>query len=348
MGAFILACVLGLFGIVVLVLGVGLRRKAHDIVEYRAADIDDVYGRAPRKQTKDSKRAQEVRNIGSGHVAVGVVMLVAAGFVVMMDSWTQVPVRTVAIELSAGKPVGTLDNGIHWVAPWHNIDKEWDGSVQTDTFLDDTKKDGCQGMAVRLGNQTTACVDVSLQWRIHPSADVIELYRDYKTFANVDNNLVHRQLQHALNVAYSNYDPLAGLTATATNISDARTAQDAALAAKTADVLRPALGGGIEIRNVTIPMTHYDPATEDRLRQYQQAIADTRIAEQRGQTAVQQRQANDNLAASVASSNPGVLYQNCLDLIRDLGTKNQLKDLPPTFNCGGAQSSPVLINPKAS
>lgn len=289
----------------------------------------DPYGR--------SNRADEVPR--GAITGLGVVILAAAIIVTIFNSYTTIPVRTVGIELSFGKPVGTLNNGIHWVAPWHNIDKEWDGSVQT-LKLTESKDDAGDPVTVRLANQTTANVDVTVQWNLHPSADVLELYRRYKTFGNVEDNLVKRQLQHSLNVAFADYDPLRTI-----NGGQDKSQNIDALAAKAKAALQEAVGTGIEIGNLTIPIVHFDQATEDRLRQYQQALADTRIAEQRKATAQAQADANTILSASASTKDVGVQYQNCLDLIRDLANKGQLNNLPATFNCGGS-SSGVIVGAK--
>jgi regulator of protease activity HflC (stomatin/prohibitin superfamily) len=270
-------------------------------------------------------------------VGVGFVAIVLAAGVLFFDSFTIIPTRTVGVEVSFGKPIGAIPNGWHWVAPWASVEK-FDASVQT-LNLTTSKDDAGDPVTVRLGNQTTAQVDVSVQWNIRPDGDVVDLYKQYKSFDNVEHNLVMRQLQHALNNAFSAYDPLrainGGTDAPSQNIDD--------LAAKAKSDLQAAVGSGIQIGTLTIPIIHYDPDTENRLRAYQQALADTRIAEQRRKTAEQTKAANDVLAGSAASSNPGVQYQNCLDLIRDLAAKGQLEHLPPTFSCGSGSQTPVIV-----
>jgi regulator of protease activity HflC (stomatin/prohibitin superfamily) len=267
----------------------------------------------------------------------GVALALVSGVVVVADSYVIVPTRTVGVEVSFGKPVGVLSNGWHWVAPWHTVEN-FDASVQT-LNLTAAKDDAGDPVTVRLANQTTAQVDVSVQFNIDPNGDVVDLYKRYRSFDNVENNLIKRQLQHALNLVFAAYDPLRAINGAADtsgpNVDD--------LAAKAKTDLQAAVGTGIQIGTLTIPIVHFDGPTEDRLRAYQQALADTRIAEQRRKTAEQTKAANDTLASSTASSNPGVQYQNCLDLIRDLAGKGQLDKLPPTFNCGSGTGTPVIV-----
>ncbi len=270
-------------------------------------------------------------------VAIGMVVALLGGGVMFFDSFTIVPTRTVGVQVSFGKPVGAIPNGWHWVAPWSTVEK-FDASVQT-LNLTTAKDDAGDPVTVRLGNQTTAQVDVSVQWNIRPDGDVVDLYKQYKSFDNVEHNLVMRQLQHALNNAFSSYDPLRAINGNA----DAPSQSIDDLAGKAKTELQAAVGSGIQIGTLTIPIVHFDPDTENRLRAYQQALADTRIAEQRRKTAEQTKAANDVLAGSAASSNPGVQYQNCLDLIKDLAAKGQLDKLPPVFSCGQGGQTPVIV-----
>lgn len=254
------------------------------------------------------------------------------------SSATTVPTRSVGVVTSFGRPTGSLTNGFHLVAPWADVEK-FDASVQTLKMDGVGKGDTTPCVTVRLGNQTTACVDTSVQWNIRPDGDVVELYRRYKNFDNIETNLVERQLQHALNVAFDTYDPLAAINGVQSG--NALTLDELAANARTA--LEAGVGNGITVLSLTIPLIHYDADTENRLRSYQQALADTRIAEQRKKTAQQVADANNILSGSAATKDPGVQYQNCLNLIADLAAKGQLKDLPPTFNCGQAGSTPVIV-----
>lgn len=98
---------------------------------------------------------------------------------------------------------------------------------------------------------------------------------------------------------------------------------------------------GIVVDTLRISVVHYDDTTQAKLNGFAQALADTQITTQQKLTAEQQKLANDLLAAA-SSSDPGVMYQNCLSLVKDLAAKGQLQNLPPTFNCGGA-AGPVII-----
>jgi hypothetical protein len=252
-----------------------------------------------------------------------------------ISSATLIPTRSVGVEVQFGKPVASLTNGLHWVAPWASVEK-FDASVQT-TKLDGNDSTPC--VTVRLGNSTQACVDVVTQWNIDPNGDVIELYRSYHSFEKIEANLVLVQLQHALRDTFGTFDPLAALA----DVNAAKQPSLDELAATTKAAFAGYVGAGITVKSVTVSLVHYDGDTENRLKAYQQALADTRIATQRKATAQQVADANNILSGTAATTNPGVQYQNCLNLISDLAQKGLLKDLPPTFNCGSGAQTPVIV-----
>lgn len=265
-------------------------------------------------------------------IAGGIAWAVIVGALLLVSSATIVQTRTVGVETSFGRPLGTVNNGFHMVRPWATVER-FDTAIQT-LNLTTAKDDVGDPVTVRLGNQTTAQVDVSVQWNIDPNGDVIDLYKRFRSFDNVENNLVKRQLQHALNNAFAQYDPLRSINGT----QDATGKSVDQLAADARAELQRSVGSGIQIGTLTIPIVHFDGATEDRLRSYQQALADTRIAEQREKTAEAQKAANDALAQG--NNSPGVLYQNCLDMVERLAKDG--KGLPPAFSCG---ASPTTVFP---
>lgn len=283
--------------------------------------------------------ARAFRDDDDGEVAFfGTIAVVAAivgiGALIYQSS-VVIPTRNVGIVTFAGKVQGQERNGFHIIAPWQDVEK-FDTSIQT-LKLD---ADGTR-VTVRLGNQTTAGVDTSVQWHIDQDGDVQALYRSYRSFDNIENNLVRRQLQSALNDTFKDYDPLKVVNGG--KATDVKSLEQLATEAKT--LLQQKLGSGITVDSVVLPVVHFDADTERRLREYQQALADTRIAEQKKATAAETKAANDILAGSNAAKDPGVQYQNCLNLMKELADKGKLADLPETFNCGGT-SSPVIVNGK--
>lgn len=270
--------------------------------------------------------------IGAGVVVLGAIAVVTSSF-------TIVPARNVGIVNTFGKAEQALDNGFHWVKPWSSVETV-DATVQNINLGSDTKD--C--VTVRLANQTTACVDVTVQWNIDQKANANELWQRYRgnnddVVGNVGRNVVQRELRRALNVVFEGYNPLQVLVG-----GDAPSVKTDDLATRALAEIRGHVDAGIVIDTVRISLVHFDTTTQDKLNGFAQALADTQIATQQKKTAEQQKLANDLLAAA-SSNDPGVKYQNCLNLVKDLAAKGQLQNLPPTFNCG-SESAPVIIGQK--
>lgn len=275
----------------------------------------------------------------SGLRLAGGVILFLCAITLALDATTIVGARELAVQTRFGKVQGKpLGAGFHWVNPINNIET-FDASVQTLKYYQDEKGDDGDCITVRLGNSTPACVDVTVQWNINYKGDVTDLYLKYKTFENIHDNLVRRQLGSALNEVFGTYDPLAAINST----SDVPTVTTKHLQVDVQTALAADLGTAITVDDVVIPIVHFDATTEDRLRSFQQAKADTRIATQNEQTALAQARANKDLAEQPAIKEPGVQYQNCLNLIAQLGKTGQLGQLPPAFTCAQSGSSPSLL-----
>ncbi|WP_067708608.1 SPFH domain-containing protein [Nocardia yamanashiensis] len=242
---------------------------------------------------------------------------VVAGLILLaMSSLSIVSTRNVGIVTSFGKPVGTKENGLHAVWPWQQV-PELDGTIQTNNQIGGFKDDRCSGgSAIRLANNSTACVDNTVRWRIHHAA-ADALFRDYHTIANIKDSLVTRELNATLNEIFAAYNPLEPQNAGGPNLTD--------LSAQATDKLQVKIGAQIEVQNVIISIVHFDQQTQSKINAYQAQIADTRIAEQKQKTAAAEAEANRILAESL--KDPNVLVSKCLDML------NSGKQLPTGFQC---------------
>jgi len=259
-----------------------------------------------------------------GVAALSLACLIVSNFVI-------VHTKQVGVVTTFNKPVGNLDNGLHHKWPWQKV-HEMDGAIQTDNFL--CREDGGRdnnGIDVRIGNQSVACLDVTIRWRIRQLA-AEALYRDYRGFEHVRESLVVRDLNQSLNDVFVDYNPLAAVN------TDAPAAGPSLeeLSKRTHDTLVDRVGEQIEILSVFIPIVHHDKQTQTKINQYQAAKADTRIAGQRVQTAIKEAEANKALTATI-SREPNVLVSKCLDMVAK-GTP-----LPAGFSCWPGGSGAVVV-----
>lgn len=268
----------------------------------------------------------------SGWVAIATFFSIVVTLV--FGSSTIVSTKNIGVVTNFGSPDYSLTNGFHWKAPWSEV-TEMDGAIQTDNHLK-AKDDQC--ISVRLANQSVACVDTSIRWRIKEDATV-SLFKDYKVFDNVRDSLVTRELTSSLNTVFADYNPLA--VDDQGNLLSSISPADSAKATAT---MAEAIGDQIDVLNVFVPIIHFDPATQDRLDALQQQIAQTRIAEQAEKTATAQALANKQLSASV-SNDPNVLVSKCYDLLGEMVSKSQL--IPTGFSCWPGGSSAIVV-PSAS
>lgn len=301
-----------------------------------AAIVRRALKRGPGERVEDLFRTK--RRLAT---IVAIAAFVIGGFILLMDSFTIVPARNVGVVNVLGNANETLSNGFHWVRPWASVEKI-DATVQNLNLAQD--KQNC--ITVRLANQTTACVDVQVQWQVDQHANANELWQRYRgnndnVVANIGTNVVERELRRSLNIVFESYNPLAALTSNGAPLVQVKTDD---LAAKALTEMQANLDSGIVVDKLRISLVHFDDVTQQKLNGYAQALADTQIATQQKLTAQQQKEANDLLAAA-SSNDAGVKYQNCLNLLKDLAAKNQLASLPPTFNCGPSDT-PVIISAK--
>ncbi len=234
----------------------------------------------------------------------------------VLSSLVIVSTKNIGVKTSFGAVDGFLTNGLHVKKPWDQV-HEMDGAIQTDSYY----HDDC--IQVRIANQQTGCVFVSIRWRIRPEA-VDELYRDYRSFDHVRDSLVTRELVTALNANLADYNPL-----NAVGVSEHAPPSNAEIAKAVTEQMRSEIGQRIEVLNTLTPLVKFDPDTQRRINQLQQQVAATRIATQAGKTAEEQSKANNKIAESVRS--PNVLVAQCMDALTTM-VKNRLP-IPAGFSC---------------
>lgn len=226
----------------------------------------------------------------------GAVVLALLAFGSLFGSmFTVVPTRELGIVTTFGRPNGELGNGPHMVAPWQDV-TNMDGAIQLQKF------EGDKAMQVRLGNNSTANANVTLQWRLDPAA-APSLFMDYRTFDGIKENLVDKELGVAMNSEFAKFDPLAP--------GNSDGAPLVAISQKVEHDVQQAVGNRIEIQKIFVPLLAYDQQTQDRINALNIEKANTRVAEQAKQTAQAQSDANKILAGSV-SNDPNVISNNCI------------------------------------
>lgn len=263
----------------------------------------------------------------------GTAVLVGAFATLFFASFTTVSTKNVGVETSFGATKGELSNGPHLIPPWMKV-HEMDAAIQTDSYTGDNN---C--LPARIANQQTACVHVSLRWRILPSA-ATKLYRDFRSFEHVRDSLVTRELTAAVNNQLASYNPLNSVLGGILPKGQQPNPSLAAIALAVTKQMQDEVGSEIEVLNTIIPIITFDSATQSRINQLQQQIALTRIAEQEKLTATAKAKANKALSASVNTS-PNVLVAQCLDILNTMVKSTQA--VPAGFSCWPGQKLAGVI-----
>lgn len=268
-----------------------------------------------------------------------VIFLGLGGAFALMASVTSVPAQSVGVAVAFGKPYHEYAPGLHFKRPWAKV-IDMDGRTQTEIHDRDHR------VEIRLGNQATGFVQSSLRWKIRPEA-AGSLYADYREEDQIGPKLVDLELAAAMNSAFANYDPLANIKADAGDKSAVKITNDQ-LSQRVADRLNERIGAQAGVNNrivieqVVVSKVDFDDATQSRINQLQQEIGNTRIAEQREQTAAAEAKANRVLAASV-SNDPNVIVSKCMDQQREAIEKGQA--LPPGgFGCWPGSGSSLIVD----
>lgn len=288
--------------------------------------------KADVKRDPDNKDAHSAL-IWSNGVTAG--LLIIALLFLIPACVVQISTQDIGVKTSFGKTVGGgLKPGLHLKAPWEKVHR-LDFKTQTDTYAsngDGSTQNNAQGgcISVRIARQATACVNLSIRWQ-NDQEGVDYLFQNYKTDENIRTNLLHRDLQAAVNVAFSKYDPL-GLD----KAGESTQPTNAQLGQQVQTALTDQVGQYLKIYSVYIPLFNFDRTTQDRLNQLQQQVAQTRVAQQAEQTAKAQAAANRALSQSV-SNDPNVLVSKCLDTLHEAVQSNY--QLPAGFSCFGPSNA---------
>ncbi|MBO4204929.1 SPFH domain-containing protein [Micromonospora echinofusca] len=234
--------------------------------------------------------------------------LIGAVALTLGASANSVPIRSVGIVTSFGKPTGEVTgSGLKWVAPWQKVG-EWDAGRQK---YDHIGGNNC--VRVRTGTLADACVEVLIEWQVRPE-NAPKQFMDYKgDFDSFRGQRVGVQLDSAVNDAFSAYNPLEKIDSKtgSLNVDLKPYAENI----KTNATAR--LAEDIEILSVTITRVNHDEKTEGNIKAFQDKLAQTRNLEQDRKNAEIQKQITETNAkvdkvsrcleiAEKNGSNPGL------------------------------------------
>lgn len=262
---------------------------------------------------------------------VTAISVVLGGILLFTSMIRSVPTKSIGVQTSFGKVEGSvLTPGFHMTAPWTQV-HILDETIQTTTF------EGKNCLDVRIGGQQSACADVRLQWRVLDQSGGA-LYSDYAgqggdIMAEIKNAVVVGTLKQALNDVLGDYNPIQDVSAN----SAAGNSQFSTFGPTLKAAMIHAIGGRIQVLNLTLPFLRYDIDTQKFVNKVQSQYAATATARQLQHTNQAQSTAN---AAIDKSLSPAVLQYQCLQITQE--ALNDGHTLPVGWSCFSNASSLAL------
>lgn len=257
-----------------------------------------------------------------GAVIGGVAGLVVSAILIAFATVTVVPTKTVGIPVTFGVVGQPMPNGLNIKAPWTDVEL-MDMTVQSLDASEDnpTVAKDVDDMDVYVHN--------NVRWALKEEA-TDDVFNDTK---NIDGDnmkvIADKFIQPAhravVQDVMATYNPLDDEKPTNAEVSKA-----------IMDEMQKRLGDRFEITAVDVTFIDTTQATKDRINMLNAERANTRIAEQKKETAANEAAANKILAESV-SNDPNVLVRECLRLIEEG------KPTPAGFQCWPNSGGSIVI-----
>ena len=235
-------------------------------------------------------------------IGVGILGAVLAILLTVVSSANTVPIRSVGIVTSFGKPTGQVTgSGFKWVAPWEKVG-EWDAGNQKYDHIGD------KGVRVRTATLADAWAHVLIQWRVKPE-NAPEQFMAYKgDFEEFKGQRVGVQLDSAVNDAFADYNPLQNIDKGGNLNVPLQPFAD-----KIKSAAEQRLGSDVEIISVTVTRVDHDEKTENNIKTFQDKLAQGRNLDQ--------DKINADKAKAITDKNSGRDKQAwCLEISEKNGT----------------------------
>ena len=258
----------------------------------------------------------------AGWTLGGIVGMAVATILVLMTVITVVPTRTVGIPVTFGVVGQPMPNGLNLKAPWTDVEL-MDMTVQS---LDASEDNPTVAKDV---DDMDVFVHNNVRWALKEDA-TDDVFNDTKNIGGdnmkaVADKFIQPTHRAVIQDVMATYNPL-----------DDKKPGNAEVSKAIRDEMQKRLNDRFEITAVDVTFIDTTQATKDRINMLNAERANTRIAEQKKETAANEAEANKILAESV-SSDPNVLVRECLRLIEEG------KPTPAGFQCWLNSGGSVVI-----
>lgn len=246
-------------------------------------------------------------------------------------SLTQVGSRSVGIQTAFGRYQDTLDNGLQLTAPWSSVE-EFSTQVQ---YLDLDSTDGSDdAVSVTFKGGGGGTVSLTPRWSIDEDK-AEDLWKKYKTFDKVQNQLVNSSAKDSVRVVVSKYTP-----------NDARDGENLRPIADAiqADLAKSLSDDGVKIDSVSIKKITLDARSQNSLDKIVEANNNVERAKaERERAKIDAETAKIREQSGQLSEKAAQRY--CLEMMNNWDVKKN-GSLPAGFVCPGTNSQGYVTTNK--
>lgn len=275
-------------------------------------------------------RSPNLKRIGK--VAIGVIValgLIATG----LFSFTKVEARSVGIVTALGQYDGTLGSGVHLTAPWASVES-FPTTVQILDLDGATENGGKESVAVAYKGGGDGNVNVTVRWRLDgtDNESAKELWRSYRTFDNVSDQLVKNNVRASVKSIVGKYTPAEARDGN--NLRPIESAVKEDLNAQFTNV-------GVSIDSINVVRVDLGKQAQQAVNRIVEATANEERAQSEYRRAVTDSK-TAKLRESEGALTPEALTRYCLEVANAWNVEAN-GPLPATFNCGMGDKASVLV-----
>lgn len=249
----------------------------------------------------------------------------------IFSSYVNVPARTVGIQTSFGKAVGTVSPGLNWITPWSEV-TEFPTTNQTLDLdaTDNTDASKAAPVGVKFLGGGAGAVNVNMNYQVKSDDAAVKLWENWKEFDLVKEKVVNQKAQQTVAEVFGKYTP-----------EDAVKGENIpVLAAAIKESVNTKLAvDGIVVEDVNLKKIDLDGPIQDRINKQVEDQADNNRAVIKQQTA--KTDAETNRIAQQNLTDP-VLKNKCLDITNNWSVAKN-GPMPANWQCGVAGGLPLTV-----
>ncbi|QNN98380.1 band-7-like membrane protein [Streptomyces phage LilMartin] len=185
-----------------------------------------------------------------GGFLVAIVGGVVLGLFTLVMSFTQVDARSVGIQTAFGRYQGTLSSGFQLTAPW----SEHEDFTTRMQYLDLDGEKWSDGAPITFKDGGSGVVFATPRWQIKEGSAAGDLWKKYKDFDSVQNQLVNSSAKDSFRAVFTEYTP-----------NDARAKVREVTAKVKADLEQTLNKYGIKVDSISIRDIKLDPKAQASL-----------------------------------------------------------------------------------